>query len=203
MTCSRAVVELRIRNMVARGGLGRRTDPTTLAKKLPNAKFEHRKATTVQYRLSEFEVTALVTSTGTIILTGAKGHAALAAAYARVLDDCRTAGFESENPEALSVKNIVATWDFGAEVALDWLIGALLTDERFSQASYEPEIFPGVIARTGSASILVFRSGKCVCTGGSTLEDYSKPIEWVAELIPLLAPSPRPRNAKSRSAFGL
>jgi len=71
------------------------------------------------------------------------------------------------------VTNIVATAEIGADIPLELLAVELGMDS----VEYEPEQFPAIIYRGDNAVILVFASGKIVCTGLTDLEDTATAIE--------------------------
>ena len=69
--------------------------------------------------------------------------------------------------------NIVATWDTGSPIPLE----SLMIELGMTQTEYEPEQFPALIYRGDSCVILVFSSGKQICTGLSNLDDVGEAIE--------------------------
>ena len=66
------------------------------------------------------------------------------------------------------MQNIVGSCDIRFPISLD-----SLNSEHTNHATYEPEIFPGLIYRMRSPKIvlLIFASGKIVLTGAKTRED--------------------------------
>lgn len=74
------------------------------------------------------------------------------------------------------ISNIVATADFGTSIPLERLALELGMD----MVEYEPEQFPGLMYRDTEYVILVFASGKVLCTGLSDVDmiaDAIKDIE--------------------------
>ena len=71
------------------------------------------------------------------------------------------------------IQNIVASFNTNCAIDLESLAN---TCGVF--ASYEPEIFPGLVLRTSIEGrplcVLVFRSGKCVITGAKTQGDIER-----------------------------
>ncbi len=64
------------------------------------------------------------------------------------------------------LENVVASISLGVELDLESI------SARLEKTEYEPEQFPGLILRldTPSSAVLVFRSGKMVCTGARSPE---------------------------------
>ena len=83
------------------------------------------------------------------------------------------------------IKNIVATAELESLPSLETLAVGL----GLEQAEYEPEQFPALIYRGGASVILVFSSGKLVCTGFTDLDKISSAINDVTTQIESLAVS--------------
>jgi TATA-box binding protein (TBP) (component of TFIID and TFIIIB) len=67
-----------------------------------------------------------------------------------------------------SLKNLVGSVNYGSKIDLSEfskLIGF--------QASFVPELFPGLIVTTEKCKVTVFRSGKINITGGKTIEEIN------------------------------
>src|SRR5436309_740056 len=77
------------------------------------------------------------------------------------------------------IENVVASTSLGRELDLKAIALALGGSE------YEPEQFPGLIYRIKEpkAAILLFRSGKVVCTEGKSVENVKTAIDLVAKQI--------------------
>ena len=77
------------------------------------------------------------------------------------------------------IENVVASTSLGHELDLKAIALALGGSE------YEPEQFPGLIYRIKEpkTAILLFRSGKVVCTGAKSIESVRIAIAMVAKQI--------------------
>jgi transcription initiation factor TFIID TATA-box-binding protein len=77
------------------------------------------------------------------------------------------------------IENVVASTTLGAELDLQSI--AL----RLDGAEYEPDRFPGLIYRLKNpkTAILLFHSGKAVCTGGKSWKQVDETIRMVSDLI--------------------
>lgn len=85
------------------------------------------------------------------------------------------------NPK-VEVNNIVVTADLGLNVPLE----VLSLELGLNTVEYEPEQFPALIYRGPSYIILVFSSGKLVCTGLTDLDKISDAVEYMASQIQIL-----------------
>lgn len=79
-------------------------------------------------------------------------------------------------PEVI-VENIVASTSFAEKLDLDAIAQSL------EDAEYEPEQFPGLVYRLDDPKVamLLFGSGKIVCTGARKTEDVSLAVEKLSE----------------------
>lgn len=81
-------------------------------------------------------------------------------------------------PEA-KVNNIVATADLGSSIPLE-RVALKLGLER---TEYEPEQFPAAIYRDGEYVMLIFSSGKVLCTGLADAKAVSQTIDDLSNQI--------------------
>lgn len=85
--------------------------------------------------------------------------------------------FEYE-PDA-EISNIVATADLGTPISLK----ALVLELGMEQTEYEPEQFPALMYRDSEYVVLVFASGKLLCTGLTNLDAVSDAIDSISSQI--------------------
>jgi transcription initiation factor TFIID TATA-box-binding protein len=79
----------------------------------------------------------------------------------------------------IKIENIVASASLGIVVPLEKMV------EHLEGSEYEPEQFPGLVYRIENPKVamLVFSSGKVVCTGGRSISDVKKAVEKVSAMI--------------------
>ncbi len=79
----------------------------------------------------------------------------------------------------IRIENVVASTSLGGELDLPSIALAL------PGAEYEPTQFPGLIYRMmePKTAILLFHSGKVVCTGGKSWKQVDDSVRTVAELV--------------------
>mmetsp|Transcript_2647 Transcript_2647/g.3857 ORF Transcript_2647/g.3857 Transcript_2647/m.3857 type:complete len:286 (+) Transcript_2647:58-915(+) len=161
---------IRIQNISSTANLGVRLDLKRIALKCRNTEFNPRRFCAVIMKLQEPSATALIFSSGKMCVTGVKSthNATLAAKrFAYIIE---RVGFKHDFLD-FKVQNIVGTADVGFPIRLEGLVYAHSTF-----ASYEPELFPGLIYRLVSPRVvfLIFVSGKIVITGAKTEMDLSQ-----------------------------
>ncbi|MCI4373827.1 MAG: TATA-box-binding protein, partial [Thermoplasmata archaeon] len=79
----------------------------------------------------------------------------------------------------IRIENVVASTSLGDELDLQSIALGL------DGAEYEPEQFPGLIYRlkVPKTAILLFRSGKVVCTGAKSMKEVEDSIRTVSQQI--------------------
>lgn len=83
----------------------------------------------------------------------------------------------------VEVSNIVATTDLGSAIPLE----ALTLELGMERTEYEPEQFPALMYRDPEYVVLVFSSGKLLCTGLTDVDAVSKATDDIAERIQAVA----------------
>lgn len=83
----------------------------------------------------------------------------------------------------VEISNIVATADFGSQLPLE----ALALELGMEQVEYEPEQFPGLMYRESDHVILIFASGKVLCTGLTNLTDVADAVDDMFDKLRPLA----------------
>lgn len=171
---------IRIQNMSSTANLGVRLDLKQIALRCRNTEFNPRRFAAVIMRLREPRATALIFASGKMCVTGTKSthNSTLAAKkFAYIIE---RVGFKPQTYIDFKVQNIVGTVDVGFPIRLEGLVYAHSTF-----ASYEPELFPGLIYRLVSPRVvfLIFVSGKIVITGAKTEMDLK---EALTKLYPVL-----------------
>ena len=129
-----------------------------------------------------FQVRAslLVFSSGNIVITGAKNEAELSKVAKIVVELFNKCGFEIKQVPKIRLQNIVASADLGKSINLE-LVASLMGENAY----YEPEIFPGLIFKMENPKVvlLLFRSGKVVCTGGKSEEMIKEALIKIDEKL--------------------
>lgn len=171
---------IRIQNMSSTANLGVRLDLKKIALKCRNTEFNPRRFGAVIMRLREPKATALIFASGKICVTGVKSTHNATLAVKKFAYIVERVGFQPKEFMDFKVQNMVGTTDVGFPIRLEGLVYA-----HSAFASYEPELFPGLIYRLVSPRVvfLIFVSGKIVITGAKKESDLSSAL---AKLYPVL-----------------
>lgn len=161
---------IRVQNIASTANLGVKLDLKKIALKCRNTEFNPRRFGAVVMRLREPRATALIFASGKICVTGVKSTHNVTLAMKKFHYIIERIGFQPKEFMDFKVQNIVGTADCGFPIRLEGLVYA---HSRF--ASYEPELFPGLIYRLVSPRVvfLIFVSGKIVITGAKKESDLA------------------------------
>jgi len=169
-----------IQNVVATCNLGCKLDLKQINMRARNSEYNPKRFAAIIMRIREPKTTALVFSSGKIVVTGARTEklAHLAARkYARIIQKL---GFKDVAFKEFKIQNIVGSCDVKFPVRLE---GLAYKHEDFS--SYEPELFPGLIYRMVNPKVvlLVFVSGKVVLTGAKSRDDIFEAFDLIYPVL--------------------
>ncbi len=130
-------------------------------------------------RLNRPKTATLIFSSGKMVCTGAKSEAEVKKAVSSIIKLLKQHGIEIKNEPIVEVQNIVASANLRASVDLER--AAFLLEN----AMYEPEQFPGLIYRMSEPKVvlLIFSSGKVVCTGAKKEEEVKEAVEKIYNIL--------------------
>ena len=170
---------IRIENVVASTSLGGNLDLEAIALALDGAEYEPKQFPGLIYRLKEPKTAALLFTSGKVVCTGAKNIEQVKTAISKVVKQIEAAGIMIKVEPKIEVQNIVATSDFGAKINLN----AIAMTLGLENVEYEPEQFPGLVYRLASPKVVVllFGSGKLVCTGARKPEDVEIAVDKITQ----------------------
>jgi transcription initiation factor TFIID TATA-box-binding protein len=173
-------IQIRIQNMSSTANLGVKLDLKKIALKCRNTEYNPRRFAAVIMRLREPRATALLFASGKMVVTGVRSahNAQLASKkFAYIME---RVGFPPQELVDFKVQNIVGTASVGFPIRLEGLVYA-----HSAYASYEPELFPGLIYRLVHPRVvlLIFVSGKIVITGGKRETDLSNALTKIYPVL--------------------
>lgn len=162
-----------IQNVVVSAALFVDVPLEKLAIKLSNTEYNPEQFPGLVLRLTSLKITALIFSSGKIVVTGVKSEAAVPDAVKAIQKELAKAGIKCTKPPVMKVENMVASGDIGLTLNLTELAFSLPT------AEYEPEQFPGLVYKVPNWHItfLLFSTGRIVCTGAKNEKEIVKSIK--------------------------
>ncbi len=198
------MTRVRIENVVASTSLGAELDLQSIALTLDDAEYEPDRFPGLIYRLKQPKTALLLFHSGKVVCTGGKSFRQVDDSIRTVSELIRRGGQKILMHPKIQVQNIVATSNLESEINLN-SVAITLGLER---VEYEPEQFPGLICRLEEPRVvmLLFGSGKLVCTGARRPADVELAVQRITKELQGAGLLPRERGpanpAPNRSSRG-
>jgi len=161
-----------IQNVVASATLGQDLDLSSIVRAFPGVEYRPESFPGLVFRLKKPKTAILIFSTGKMVCTGAKSERQSRKAAMKVVDELKRNGIVISRKPDIQIQNIVASVVLGGFIDLE------KTAYSMKGTMYEPEQFPGLIYRMDEPKvvILIFSSGKLVCTGAKKEEEVYRAV---------------------------
>ena len=175
------IASIRIENVVASASLNQRIDLNAVVKGYPGVEYRPEQFPGLVFRLKRPKTATLIFNSGKMVCTGAKSEIESKRAVMKVVRELKKSGIIILGKPELKIQNIVASANLAGLIDLERSAYSL------GRTMYEPEQFPGLIYRMDSPKvvILLFASGKLVCTGAKHEGDVYHAVSNLHETLEL------------------
>jgi transcription initiation factor TFIID TATA-box-binding protein len=157
-------LDISLENVVATATLDQKLDLMAIMKVFRNVEYRPKRFPGLVFRMKRPKTATLIFSTGKMVCTGAKSEKLARSAIRKVVKELKNNGIIILGKPNIEIQNIVASANLHGKIDLE------MAADIMDNVMYEPEQFPGLIYRMGDPKvvILIFASGKLVCTGGKS-----------------------------------
>jgi transcription initiation factor TFIID TATA-box-binding protein len=164
---------INIENVVASATLNQKVDLNAVVKGYPGVEYRPEQFPGLVFRLKRPKTATLIFNSGKMVCTGAKSEKEARRAVMKVIKELKKSGIIIIGKPELKIQNIVASANLFGMIDLEKSAYTL------GKTMYEPEQFPGLIYRMAEPKvvILLFASGKLVCTGAKQEQDVYDAVE--------------------------
>jgi transcription initiation factor TFIID TATA-box-binding protein len=161
-----------IENVVASASINQKVDLNEITRKFVDVEYHPDQFPGLVFRLKSPKTATLIFSSGKMVCTGAKSERQSREAVNEVVRRLKKGGIKIKNEAEITIQNMVASANLGGKVHLEEAARTL------PKSMYEPEQFPGLIHRMADPKtvILLFASGKLVCTGAKKEADVYRSV---------------------------
>jgi len=175
------MTEITIENIVAHAQIADDVLIEDIAQKIEGVSYDPEKFKGLTYKMEQPKTAILLLPSGKAICTGAKKIEDVEKALDEFIDKLESINANVKKEIDIEIHNMVVSTDINKELHLSSISKGLLLEK----VDYEPSNFPGLIYRMDDfgAIILIFSSGKIVCTGTKDFEEASKAIEIMKEKL--------------------
>jgi len=162
-----------IENVVASATLNQKVDLNAIVKGYPGVEYRPEQFPGLVFRLKRPKTATLIFNSGKMVCTGARSENEARRAIMNVVKELKKGGIIIIRKPELKIQNIVASASLGGKIDLEQAVSTL------GKTMYEPEQFPGLIYRMDEPKvvILLFASGKLVCTGAKKEQDVYDAVQ--------------------------
>ena len=169
----------RIENIVATVTMNQSIDLDAVSRDVPGVEYNPGRFPGLVYRLSKPRTATLIFSSGKMVCTGSKSEEEVHNAVKKVIKNLKERNIVIMVTPEIQIQNIVASADLHAEVNEEKVASLL------ENTMYEPEQFPGLIYRMSEPKVvlLIFSSGKMVCTGAKREDEVRVAVEKVYQRL--------------------
>jgi transcription initiation factor TFIID TATA-box-binding protein len=169
------MIEVKVQNIVASTTFADKLDLDIIIHSVEGAEYEPEQFPGLVYKLKDPKTATLLFKSGKANCTGAKNIEDVHKSIDIIAKTLKKLGITVYKNREIAVQNIVATADLGGELNLTETAMAL----GLENIEYEPEQFPGMVYRIREPKVvmLLFSTGKIVCTGAKNVEDVSTAAE--------------------------
>lgn len=166
-------------NVVASASVDQKMDLNEITRKFPDVEYHPDQFPGLVFRLRSPKTATLIFTSGKMVCTGSKSEEIARKAVKTVVQKLRKGGIKVKKDAEVTIQNIVSSINLGGKVHLEKAARTL------SRSMYEPEQFPGLIHRMldPKTVILVFSSGKLVCTGAKNEQDVYRSVNNLHSLL--------------------
>ena len=172
-------LDINIVNVVASVTLDQKFNLLDIMKVFRHVEYNPKRFPGLVFRLKRPKTATLIFSTGKMVCTGAKSEKLARRAVHNVVRELKNNGIVILNKPKIVIQNMVASGNLHSKIDLE--IAADVLDN----VMYEPEQFPGLIYRMKDPKtvLLLFTSGKLVCTGAKSEAMVYESVANVYEVL--------------------
>ena len=170
---------IEIVNVVASASIDQKLDLDIIADKFPDVEYHPEQFPGAVFRLRNPKTATLLFRTGKMVCTGSRSEEMAVKAVNTVVTKLRKEGIKIKKNAVVIVQNIVSSINLGGKVSIEQVA------RKLPRSMYEPEQFPGVIHRMVDPKvvILIFASGKLVCTGAKIEKDVYRAVNNLHSML--------------------
>lgn len=173
------MAKIKIENIVASASFKKELNLSKIAASVEGAEYKPKHFPGLVYKLKEPKTAMLIFRSGKVVCTGAKSLKDVRSAIDVMIKNITKIGIRVAKKPKIEVQNIVASSNMNAELNLNNIALSL----GLEKVEYEPEQFPGLVYRVKEPKVVVllFGSGKLVCTGARKAKDVELAVDKIAE----------------------
>ena len=174
------MIDINIENIVVSTQISQNMelDLSSLANVIPNSKYNPAEFPGLIIHSMEHKTAAFLLPDGKLLCTGARSMEEINETINRIHSQLADAGVRVNEKPEIHVENLIASSQLEKNVDLNSAARAMKSEN----VEYNPKQFPGLIYKTNDEQntvILLFDSGKLICTGCRSEEELSAAVDKI------------------------
>ena len=172
-------LSINIVNVVASASLDQKINLLDIMKAFRNVEYRPKQFPGLVFRLKRPKTATLIFGSGKMVCTGSKSEKQARSAVNKVVRELKNNGIVILGKPKIVIQNMVASANLHGSIDLETAADIL------DNVMYEPEQFPGLIYRMSDPKtvLLLFASGKLVCTGAKSEEMVYESVGKIYEVL--------------------
>jgi len=166
-------------NVVASASLDQKINLIDIMKVFRNVEYRPKQFPGLVFRLKRPKTATLIFGSGKMVCTGSKSEKEARSAVNKVVRELKNNGIVILGKPKIVIQNMVASANLHGKIDLETAADIL------DNVMYEPEQFPGLIYRMSDPKtvLLLFSTGKLVCTGAKSEEMVYESVAKIYEVL--------------------
>ena len=173
---------MRAVNMTLNTKFNIRIDLSVLNLILPDVKYNKHNFNAAVHKDLRTKTTCLIFESGSVTIIGSTSRSKARKTLKRLMKTLKVFYPDIENSK-LVVRNRVWTKVLSPSFNLLKSYKNATDSVAFTYINYEPELFSGLILKQNKLTAMIFRSGKCIITGGSKKREMSKFFDLFVKVL--------------------
>jgi len=172
-------LDINIVNVVASASLNQKINLLDIMKAFRNVEYRPKQFPGLVFRLKRPKTATLIFGSGKMVCTGSKSMKQARSAVNKVVRELKNNGIVILGKPKIVIQNMVASANLHGKIDLETAADIL------DNVMYEPEQFPGLIYRMSDPKtvLLLFASGKLVCTGAKSEKMVYESVGKIYEVL--------------------
>ena len=180
------MVAVRVENIIASASIAQSLDLAQIAEDVDGAQYHADEHPSLVFHVDHPKTAVFLFADGKALVTGAKTREAVAKALQVISAKLKETKSELVKKYDIAVEHVIGSSELHKSLDLGMLAQSLWLEK----IEYNPEQFPGIIYHMDNppAVLLLFNSGKLVCTGKNK-EDVSTALNTMTDKLLSVEPS--------------
>jgi transcription initiation factor TFIID TATA-box-binding protein len=178
------MTHIQIENIIANAQISELIDIKLLSEKITECSYNPSEFNGLSIKYEKENIAVIILEIGKVVCTGAKEISNAVEKIKKVANQIKKFGLKIKKDYEITIENITVTTNLKKDLNLENIAKNLM----FQEVDFHPETFPGLIYKMDDLQtiLIIFNSGKIVCTGAKNIDDATNSINKMEEKLSLI-----------------